>query len=356
MLTSEWPTRRHPQRAPFVVRQVDFLRRKGISVDVFHVDGRKNPARYFRARRQVSTLFASKSYDVVHAQWAQSALAVWPLRHLPLIVTFHGSDAQGIVSAGGRYAFSGWILRQITRAVAYAADEVILVSARLARGLPERHYHIIPGGIDFDTFRIVPQMEAKHLLRLRPEKRYVLFAAARSRSVKRYGLAKAAVERLAEHYNAELLVAEGVQPNEMPLYMNACDVLLLTSLHEGSPTVVKEALACNLAVVSTDVGDVAERIANIEGCVLCREDKPEVIAAALSRVLERRERIKGRVAVGDLDEGVTADRVISVYRRAIARSSNASSSHTLAGHATQEQYPYERHRYSGSAHTSERER
>src|SRR5207248_2664939 len=83
---------------------------------------------------------------------------------------------------------------------------------------------------------------------------------------------------------------------------NACDALVFTSMQEGSPNAVKEALACDLPVVSVPVGDVAQRIGGVAGCELCPDEKPESIAAALERVLRRGIRAAGRAAVQDLDE------------------------------------------------------
>ncbi len=327
MLTSVWPTPEHPELAPFVVRQVQSLRKQGVDVKVVPVNGRKNPNRYFRAWMEVRNLLARGAYDLVHAQWAQSAVPSLPAT-LPLVVTFRGSDVEGIVNAGQRYTVSGWVLRQIARTVASVADEAILVAARLARLLPRRDYHVIPSGLDLDQFRPCPQSEARARLGLASEQRHIFFPAAPSNPVKRYRLARAAVERLDARYNAELIVAGNLAPSLMPLYMNACDAMLLTSSHEGSPNVVKEALACNLPVVSTDVGDVRERIKNIEGCVLCQNDDPQALAAALAEVLERKQRISGRAAVEDLNESLLTGKVIAVYERAL---SNGNSGKRRAG-------------------------
>ena len=114
--------------------------------------------------------------------------------------------------------------------------------------------------------------------------------------------------------SAELLVGWGAPHDDIPFYMNAADALVFTSRQEGSPNVVKEALACNLPVVSVRVGDVPLRLQNVEGCELCDDDRPETIAAALERVLRRNRRVAGRDAVRDLDEQRLAQEVISIYR------------------------------------------
>jgi glycosyltransferase involved in cell wall biosynthesis len=116
---------------------------------------------------------------------------------------------------------------------------------------------------------------------------------------------------------AELVLGWGVPHTKIPLLMNACDALIFTSLQEGSPNAVKEALACNLPVVSVPVGDVAERLRGIAGCELCPDDRPETLAAALERVLQRGARTTSRQTIAHLDERLIADRVIGVYGRAM---------------------------------------
>lgn len=321
MLTSVWPTPERPELAPFVVRQAQFLRREGVTVDVFPVRGRKRPGPYFAAWRRVRRLLDRGQYDLVHAQWAQSALAALPSK-LPLVVTFRGSDVEGIAGARGNHTVPGLVLQGVARVVARAASEAILVAPRMARLLPRRSYHVIPSGIDLGLFQPFPQPEAQARLGLDPGRRYILFAASPGNPVKRFELAQAAVERLDSGSRAALIVASGIEPRRMPDYMNACDVLLLTSSHEGSPNVVKEALACNLPIVSTDVGDVAERIRGVDGCFLCAEADPPRLAAALAEVLRRRRRVAGRAAVDVLDESVLTRRVIEVYQRALGRRGN----------------------------------
>lgn len=318
MLTSVWPTEEHPELAPFVVRQVRFLRQQGIDVTVFPVAGHKDPRRYWRAWKQVRGVLARASYDLIHAQWAQAALAGMPSR-LPLVVTFRGSDVEGTVNSRQRYTVTGWGLRQVARFVGRAADQAIVVASGLARRLPQRAYHVIPSGLDLDLFKPGSRTEARARLGLSQDGRYILFAASPHNPVKRYGLAQAAIEQVKPRYNAELLVAAGADPQTMPLYMNACDALLVTSHHEGSPNVVKEALACNLPVISTDVGDVAERIGGVDGCYICPIAGAREIAAQVERVLDQGRRVAGRQAVSELDETQMTRRVIAVYEMALQR-------------------------------------
>jgi teichuronic acid biosynthesis glycosyltransferase TuaC len=168
-------------------------------------------------------------------------------------------------------------------------------------------------------FRPMPQAEARARLGLPADRRLVLFAAPPTNPRKRHCLACAAVDRLDPALCAELVVATRVSHASMPLYMSACDAVILTSTHEGSPNVVKEALACDLPVAAVDVGDVRLRIGDVEGCVVFADDRPETLAAGLDRVLRRGGRVAGRERVTELDERLLAVRTISVYRKALRR-------------------------------------
>lgn len=318
MITSEWPEPGHPYRAPYVVRQVDFLRRAGFEIDVFSFRGAKNPINYLRAWFNVQRRIRRGEYDVIHAQWGQSAPPALPTR-VPLVVTFRGGEGEGIVSGNGRYTFSGWILRMVSAFVARRADELIVVSARMRRYLPARRTHVIPSGLDFSRLPLMPRDEARRQLGLPAAKRLVLFVGSPDDGVKRYPLAQEVVARLGADLDAEMVVAWGQPHDKIPVYMNACDALLLVSMYEGSPNVVKEALACNLPVVSVDVGDVRERLADVAGCTVCDDDSPDRLAAALAAVLRAGTRVDGRTAVRELDEQILTQRLIDVYRLATER-------------------------------------
>lgn len=321
MITSEYPTADRPHTVPFITRQVDYLQRAGVSVDVFHFKGAKSPFNYAKAWFRLRKHVAGKEFDLVHAQWGQSALLAMPKR-LPLVITFRGNDLEGIVGKDGTITFLGKIQKSVSRLMARLADEIIVVSERLADQLRRSDFHVIPSGLDLEAFRPIPKRAARDFLGLPPERKLVLFAASTmSNPRKRFWLAKDAVDRLPVSLKAELVVANNVPHTQIPYYMNACDALLLTSVHEGSPNVVKEALACDLPVVSVDVGDVGKRIGGIDGCCLCPEATAQAIAVGLERVLRRKARIEGRETVTELHEELIASQVIDVYRSALVKSS-----------------------------------
>lgn len=315
MITCEWPTPENPTLSPFVKQQVEFLQATGVDVDVYKFRGRKNPVNYLKAWWGIRRRLAGNRYDLVHAQHGQSGLVALPKR-LPLVVTFHGSDLQGIVGdVSGRHTMMGRLLRRISRFVSRRADAAIVVSERMkllvGRTTPA---YVVPSGIDLSLFRRMPQAESRERLGLPADGKLVLFVGDPELAVKRFDLARRAVDIMKEKCPGELVVAWKVDRTQIPLYLSACDVLVFTSVQEGSPTLIKEALACDLPIVSVPVGDVPERLDGVENCVLCTDDRPETIAEALQDVLQRGERCRGRDAIRELDETILAKRVVEIYR------------------------------------------
>lgn len=324
MITTNWPKPNGQGTSHFIKRQAEFLQAAGVNVDVFHFRGKKSVTGYFRAWWALRSKLRSGKYDLVHAQYGHCGLTAFPTR-LPLVVTLRGSDILGTVSDdSGRYTLAGKVHQALTRFVAAHADAVVMVSAHMASSLRgAKRTHVIPSGIDFDHFRCVPRAEARGRLGLPPDERLVLFAGNPGQARKRYALAEAAVEILNRRLPARLVVAWNVPHSDIPAYMCGCDALVFTSMQEGSPNVVKEALACNLPVVSVPIGDVAQRIAGLDGCELCVDERPQAIAAALERVLRRGQRIDGRAAVEHLSESEITRQVISVYRSVLTGRSPA---------------------------------
>jgi glycosyltransferase involved in cell wall biosynthesis len=318
MVTVEWPSEAFPSRVPFLVRQVELLRQRGIEVDIFHFTGNKNPLNYLLAVFRVRKYLKNNNVDFVHAQWGQSAVPVFFAPH-PLVITFRGSDLHGIVNPDGSYACKSYLLQGISRMVARKAKKVILVGEAMKNLLPTSvldKVEVIPSGINLNLFRPMQAMECRRKLGLVPNRKIVLFGANPERPEKRYYLAEQAVQRLRQKQDVDLMALKNVKPADVPYYINAADVVVLTSTHEGSPNIVKEALACDRPVVSVDVGDVKERIAGLQGCYVT-DDNPEAIAAGLLMALSVERPRDLRSSVLNLDENLITDRIIQVYRKVL---------------------------------------
>jgi glycosyltransferase involved in cell wall biosynthesis len=177
---------------------------------------------------------------------------------------------------------------------------------------------VIPAGIDLELFKPMSQQECRQLLDLSTPKKLILWVGEYLRQEKRFDLVTEAVTRLQQRVpDAEFVLVTGKPHSLIPLYMNACDVLLLVSDAEGSPNVVKEAMACNLPIVSVPVGDVPDIIKGTEGCFMCTQNAVDV-AEKLELALLRMRRTTGREKVMRFELGQTSRRIIQVYWNALA--------------------------------------
>jgi glycosyltransferase involved in cell wall biosynthesis len=210
-----------------------------------------------------------------------------------------------------------------------------------AAGGPQDKIHVIPNGVNFAQFRPLARVQARAALRWDPDRYYVLFSNNPQIPVKNFALAQAAIEHLRElGMNAELVVANGLPHDTVVQYMNASNALLLSSVAEGSPNVVKEAMACNVPVVSTNVGDVADVIGKTEGCSVCSHDA-EALAEGLEKALRHSKRTTGREDIQHLDSAVVAQQVINVYKKAIGKYVEDGEVGTITKHPKETVYAKE---------------
>src|SRR4030088_407030 len=189
----------------------------------------------------------------------------------------------------------------------------------MASKLERARVYVLPHEIDLDVFQPTEREQAREALGLETNKKYLLFAANPEIAVKRFPLAKAVAEHLAEQDPAvELIVVSKETQQRLALYMSACDALIFPSYQEGSPNIIKQAMACNLPIVATDVGDVGEVIGNTNGCYVCKAEMEEFVQR-LAVILRRRERTQGRAQVQHLARPVVAQRIIGVYEQVLEK-------------------------------------
>ncbi|MDH7489186.1 MAG: glycosyltransferase [Anaerolineae bacterium] len=306
VVTNMYPTEDKPAFGTFVRDQVESLRALGVDVDVFFMDGKASRLNYARGFGDLQRhLCRHAPYDLIHAHYVFSGLVALSQRRLPVVLTHHGIEVV--------LGWQGHLCRWVTPRV----DAVIVTSGVVKRALGDEDAVVIPCGVDMARFAPMPQAEARARLGLPADGKLVLFAGE-PRPEKRLEVIQAAVALLAAQDSGVRLVVASNRPHEeMPLYMNACDALALASDFEGSPMVIKEAMACNLPIVSVDVGDVAEIIGDTDGCYLC-ERTPEDMAAKLRLALARGNRTDGRRRVMHLSLEATAKRILAVYEGVLA--------------------------------------
>ena len=285
--------------APFIVEQALALESAGCEVGFFGVEGR-GVGGYLSNLSRLKSKIDRFEPDVVHAHYGLCGLLSGLQRKAPVVTTYHGSDINDKSVLG----FS----RIAMRLSAYN----IFVSERTRQiASPSGRWSIVPCGINLEDYPEVPKDEARRLLGLDMDARYVLFSSGFDNEVKNYPLAAAAAACLP---GMTLLELKGYCRSQVNLIMRASDAMLMTSHTEGSPQVVKEALACGLPVVSVDVGDVAATIGGLEGCRIVGRE-PALIAEALKAVCEDGRRIdgRGRLVEYGLSNDMVASKLMDIY-------------------------------------------
>lgn len=290
--------------SPFVVEQVDSLRKSGITIEYFGIVG-KGARGYLCNRKRLITKIKEFQPDIIHAHYGLSGLLANFQRKVPVITTFHGSDIH-----------TGGILLCLSKLCMSLSTFNIFVSPRLFEkaNYKKSNFTIQPCGINTETFYPIPKEKARKLLEFKENGKYILFAGAFNNQVKNADLAKEAVSLMKE---SQLIELKGFSREKVNLLMNACDCLLMTSYREASPMVIKEAMLCGCPIVSVNVGDVKDVIGNTEGCFVCTTYEPDEVAENITKALnfEGKTRGRDRIMELELDNRIVAKKVKDIYDR-----------------------------------------
>jgi glycosyltransferase involved in cell wall biosynthesis len=313
VVTNMWPHAGDPSFGSFVQEQMESLLPLGVGYDVFFINGRASRWNYASGGRELRRRLRTGHYDLVHAHFGLSGWIARCQLDLPVVVTFHGDDLLGKFRFDGSITPLGRLFQVTSRMLAPFVRAVIVQSHEMRRMLHFARVYVIPCGIDLDLFRPMEQQAARQALGLDPETKYLLFAYDPAEQRKRYDLIERAMalarSRIPE---LEILHARGKAHAQMPLYMNAADVLVVASEAEGGPLVTKEAMAVNLPVISVRVGDVADLFRNSEGNHIVPRDAA-AIAERLVEVCQRGARSRGRDCLANFSMPATARKVFEVY-------------------------------------------
>jgi teichuronic acid biosynthesis glycosyltransferase TuaC len=312
----------HPAPSSFIFakRQVEDLTELGHINEVFYFNTSFSLLGFYRQLVSLRKLVKHFNPDVIHAHYGTiNAFFASFIKNVPLVVSFHGSDLNYTKDVHWLREKLG---KRLSRIAAQRAQHIICVSELLQAKLPlgKEKSSVIPSGVNTEKFKKLDRSSCKRELKLSDSKNY-LFFNANNPIVKRLDIALETVDLLKD-LHVELLTLKGdIDPAEIPVYLNASVAVLLCSDSEGSPMVIKEAMACGLPIVSTDVGDVKSAIAHVDNCFIIPQN-PALIAEKVRSILASQvEQTNGleQLKMLGLDQLSVVKKVESIYYSAIQK-------------------------------------
>lgn len=325
VVTNVYPSPDAPWEGTYVEQQVKGLRRIGLDADVLFADRQQEGVGVYRSLgKRLREHIDRTRPTVVHAMYGgrMAEVVTRVVRDRPVVVSFCGSDLLGDVLAGRLRKLVGGLGVLASQRAARRAAGIIVKATNLRDALPasvpRQKIRLIPNGVDQERFRPMDRDECRASLGWEKGGFHVLFPSSSANPRKRLWLARAAVEEIdARGVRAQLHQLSDVPHALVPVWLNASDAVVLTSRHEGSANIIKEALACDVPVVSVDVGDARERLQGLAGCHIA-EPLPEDIAAKLLLVHAGPGRVDGRAAMTELTLERVALRIKDFYEDVLA--------------------------------------
>ncbi len=311
---------------PIVESQAVSLQEQGVHISHFTVN-KGGSIGYLKESFRLRRLLKNNKFDIIHAHYGLTAIiCLLARRKEKLVVSFMGDDLVGSRKNDGRITKISIILARFNSLLAsWFYDYSIVKSEQMLNKLRTKSVALIPNGVNTKLFKPNSKQETRKKLRIDPNLKLVIFISKPERAEKNYSLAEKAV-RNCDVANISLLPLYGLDHKCLVDYYNAADVMVLTSFHEGSPNVIKEAMACNCPIVSTDVGDVNWVLGETEGCYIASFD-PKDFSDKIKLALEFSEKqgqTKGRKRIIELglDTETIAKKIISVYQKTLETSLN----------------------------------
>lgn len=307
-ITNNYPTDKNPVFGIFVKEQIESLENNGLKNTVYFINGReKGKFEYIRSIFHLRNFLKDKKYDLIHCHHALSALCLILSGRIRKFKTFvsYQSDPE---NEQGSYIY---------KLIKHSFNAVILKN-----NSPVVDNQIVfyqPNGVNVDFFKPIDREICINRLSLSRNSKYVLFVSSNfNRKEKRYDIFQQVIQILKDKYNinnVEEIKLTNTERSLVPYYFNAASVHLLTSDFEGSPNSVKEAMACNIPVVSTNVGNVEELLRNVNGSYVAKTNEPEELADLVNKVLNETEKNNGREQLikQELDIVSVAKKIKAIY-------------------------------------------
>ncbi len=309
-ITNMYPNERDSTYGIFVKEQIEAISNcVPIDYEVYAINGKNGLVEYVKSIWRIRAKYKMGGFDLIHIHYGLSGLfLLLGKMNIPIIMTLHGGD---ILSEQGKT-----VQVALTKQILKKCDFAITLNERMDNIVRKfiKRTEIIPCSVNTKLFISKERGEVS------PKKVKILFPSARTRCVKDFPLFKRVCNKLRERYglNVEEYYLENLSRQEVADLFFQMDLLLMTSISEGSPQVVKEAMACDLSIVSTNVGDVSVLLDGVKNCYVARSRDENELAGLAFKSLSELQTIgispREKLNALGLDDTSIAQRIINVYK------------------------------------------
>lgn len=313
-VTNMYPVHDYPSFGIHVKEQIESIAKlKNIESDMIFIDGRYKKLNYIKSIFSIKKKLRHDHYDLIHVHYGISGLFLLAFKpKIPVIITLHGGELFSVKSK-----FNNFLQKYVTMRVLKHAKKVIVLN-ELTVSIVKRKFKgeiiKLPCGVNTDKFKEIHTSTDEVFI--------IGFPSSKNRIVKNYPLFKIITDKLKETHNVKIIEFDNMSREEVNLNMNKLDLLLMTSFSEGSPQIVKEAMACNKPIISTLVGDVDDLLKNVENCYTINTFKPEDFLVAIQKILnlssgDRKSNGRSKLISMGIDENSIANKLYNLYQSVI---------------------------------------
>lgn len=306
-------------RIPFIESQFESLKPYIKEIDHFRIGGSGIKA-YIRSYKTLKQKLRQGNFDIIHAHWTYSCVLCTLLQKKEkIIVSFMGSDLQGIYYKNINLpTLKGLVNIFLSQIITFKVNGIIVKSKRMIRWIPpflRFKANVIPNGVNLKKFNRIDKIYAREYLKLNDNEKYILFLGDPNDPRKNFSLVKQSLKLLdQEGIIYTLLAPYPIDSSKIPYFLASADVLAFPSKLEGSPNVIKEALAMECPIVATDVGDVVERVASIDGCYISKYKSTD-FSEKLKIALQFNKRISSEEELKLISEDNIAMKIVEFYQK-----------------------------------------
>ena len=312
-VTNNYPTKDFPIFGIFVKEQIESLTNLGVENRVFFIDGRgKGKGEYIKAIWRIRRVLKQENFDIIHCHHALSVMCLifsGSFVNNKIVVSFQNDP----IHEFGKTLFK--LIKQFTHGWIFKNNSIFI---------SDDYSFYLPNGVNTSFFVPLNQIKSRERLNFDIDKIYLLFVSSNMvRKQKRYDKFTEVLKILRTNYNytnIEGVKMINVKREEIPYYLNAVNLHLLTSDFEGSPNSVKECMACNVPVVSTNVGNVMDLLSNVKGSYISINNSAEELAKLVDVSLkEGFSNGREELFIQELEIEAVANKLLNIYKKIIKK-------------------------------------